>query len=101
MRGPTAGTALFALALLTAHSPDGRVNRLPWSAGTKDGACSGLATALELDPLLAAYEGGPPTTHAAGPVAVSGSIRVDAVGFKGEKMQALARSAPHVFGSFH
>lgn len=75
MRGPTAGTALFALALLTAHGPGGRVNRLPGFAGTTDGVCSGLATALELDQMLAAYEGGPPTTQAADPVAVSGSIR--------------------------
>ena len=83
MRGPTAGTALFALTLLTAHSCDvgRRVHRLPWSAGTADGARSvGLATALELDPLLAAYEGSPPTGQEAaagpghGPVAVSGSI---------------------------
>lgn len=82
MRGPAAGTALFALALLTAHNHRQSCNDAPWSTftikTTTSGvvASSGLAMALELDPLLAAYEGNPPTTTAEGGAAaeVSGSI---------------------------
>jgi hypothetical protein len=68
MRGPAAGTALFALALLTAQN--GLLS--PWSASTPTtttasttGRSHSLAAALELDPMLAAYEGGPPQAKAA------------------------------------
>lgn len=66
MRGPTARVALFALALLMAHSS--RRSRLLPSTMT---AVSGFAAALELDPMLVAYNEGAHdaiTTAAAAPV---------------------------------